>query len=167
MALSFNLARRCLLKAVGVFFAGVHLSEDTVAAIQSPQPSNLRLKTLAVFLDTLLPRDEHGGSATDFNIDKKLWEDATESWHFRLLLESGIQWLNKSDGPSFPDLDEKQRIAVVERMSRSGPDEIPNRFYRRIRQKAIVLYYSDPRSWKGLPIDSPPQPRGYPPPWKS
>jgi hypothetical protein len=97
--------------------------------------------------------------------DEKLWEFSEFDPRFRRLVELGCRWLNLTGGPPFAELTAEQQIAVVEWMSTSDWNQIPRRFYELVRQAAIELYYSDPAAWRGLPIERPPQPLGYPPPW--
>ena len=155
--------RRRLLKVVGAFFFS-HALDIGQARADSP-PAALERTTFAAFLDVLLPRDALSGSATDLHVDDKLWEFAQSDARFRRLLGLGCQWLNLTGGPPFAELTAEQQIAVLEWMSTSDWNRIPRRFYELVRQAAIELYYSDPEAWHGLPIERPPQPLGYPPPW--
>jgi hypothetical protein len=68
-------------------------------------------------------------------------------------------------GPPFCELAFDQQIAVVNWMAHADWNEVPRRFYELMRQVSIELYYSTPAAWHGLPIQRPPQPLGYPPPW--
>lgn len=155
------LERRRLLKIVGAFFCATAVwPADAKGTIQPSQR-----KTLSAFLDTLLPKDAFSGSATDLQVDSKLWAFAKTDARFAHLISLGCQWLNLTGGPPFAQLSMEQQIAVVEWMSQSDWNEIPRRFYELVRQLAAELYYSDPRSWAGLPIQHAPQPDGYPPPW--
>jgi hypothetical protein len=114
----------------------------------------------------LLPRDALSGSATDLRVDERLWALAATEVRFRRLIELGCQWLNLTGGPPFTELAAEQQSAVVEWMSHADWDQIPRRFYELVRQTAVEVYYSDPAAWHGLPIDRPPQPLGYLPPWQ-
>jgi hypothetical protein len=156
--------RRRLLKIVGAFFLGQTL--DVSSALAAAKLSPLEQTTFAAFLDVLLPRDVLSGSATDLRVDAQLWALSDTEVRFRHLIALGCQWLNITGGPPFAKLATKQQIAVVEWMSHSDWDQVPRRFYELVRQTAVEVYYSDPAAWRGLPIDRPPQPLGYMPPWQ-
>lgn len=155
--------RRRLLQSVAAFF--LTLAADIAQATESSAPTSRERLTLACFLDVLLPRDALTGSATDLLVDGQVWELAAADPQFRRLLALGCQWLDMTGGPPFHRLDAAQQEAVVEWMSGSDWSAIPRRFYELVRQLAVTLYYADPRSWRGLPLERPPQPLGYPPPW--
>ena len=164
MAEITEVSRRRLLKIVGVFFLGQTFDISPVQAASSP--STLERTTFSAFLDVLLPRDSLSGSATDLKVDEQLWEFSDTEARFRRLVELGCQWLNLTGGPPFEELSAEQQIAIVEWMASSDWNQVPRRFYELVRQTAVELYYSNPRAWKGLPIERPPQPFGYPPPWQ-
>lgn len=156
--------RRRLLKIIGVFFLGPAF--DISPALAATAPSTLERATFAGFLDVLLPRDALSGSATDLRVDEELWGLADADARFRRLIELGCQWLNTTGGPPFTELTAEQQFTVVEWMSHSDWSQIPRRFYVLVRQTAVEVYYSNPAAWRGLPIDRPPQPLGYLPPWQ-
>jgi hypothetical protein len=120
---------------------------------------------LAVYLDVLLPRDNFSPSATDLGVDKQIWQFADKSELFLRLLLLGTQWLDKTGGPPFKQLDPIDQSALVAWMADSDPNRIPGRFYHLVREAAVEFYFSHPDSWAGLGIDHPPQPQGFPPPW--
>ena len=153
--------RRQLLKlAVAAFLAPVSLPGGSA---QASDPS--QQKAFAAFLDTLLPRDALSGSATDLGVDQAIWELATEQPLLQKLLVFGSRWLDNTGGPPFAELDEDSRIAIADWMSKADWNEIPGRFFHLVRHLALEFYYSQPDSWAGLPLDHPPQPNGFPPPW--
>lgn len=156
-------SRRRLCKIVGAFFLGSTIDLAS-AAVLAPAYKEER-STLAAFLDTLLPRDELSGSATDLGIDGQLWAFSTSEPDFRKLVDYGCRWLNMTGSSQFSALASEQQIAVVDWMSRADWNEIPRRFYELVRQVAIELYYANPAARKGLPISRSPQPLGYLPPW--
>jgi hypothetical protein len=157
-------SRRRLYKIVGAFFLGSVIDLASAAALAPP--SEEEHATLAAFLDTILPRDELSGSATDLWVDRQLWTFSKTAPDFRKLLDYGCRWLNMTGSTRFSALAREQQIAVVAWMSRADWNEIPRRFYELVRQVAIELYYANPTALKGLPINSSPQPLGYPPPWQ-
>jgi hypothetical protein len=156
--------RRRLLKIVGVFFLGEVSGIAPAWAVVLP--TRLERQTLASFIDVLVPRDVMSGSATDLQVDKKLWEFSQSSKEFRRLVGLGCQWLNTTGGLSFAELEPEQRNRLVEWMAHSDWNEIPRRFYELLRQATVEIYFSDPSAWNGLAIRQPPQPNGYPPPWQ-
>lgn len=153
--------RRRLCKIVGAFVLGGAVAPLAAA----PAPGTAQRAALAAFLDTLLPRDELSGSATDLGLDRQIWSFSNTAPDFRRLLEYGCRWLDMTGGPPFASLTIEQQIAVVNWMANADWNEIPRRFYELMRQVSIELYYSTPTGWRGLPIQRPPQPLGYPPPW--
>lgn len=158
-----NLRRR-LLKVVGAFFVANAL--PATPAFSATPSSKEERRSFAAFLNVLLPRDVLSGSATDVQVDKKLWAFAQRDSNFKRLVVLGSQWLNMTGQGNFADLSVDDQIAVVHWMSTSDWNQIPRRFYELVRQAAIEIYYSDPLALGGLAIQAPPQPLGYPPPWQ-
>lgn len=159
-----SVTRRRLCKIVGAFFLGNLVEISVTAAAQQP-PKSIEKLAFAAFLDTLLPGEQFSGSATELHVDREIWAFAATDAQFRKLLGIGCQWLDMTGGSRFADLETQQRIAVLTWMAQSDWNQIPRRFYELLRQLSLELYYSRMDSWGGLPIQSPPQPRGYPPPW--
>lgn len=157
-----NETRRRLLKVIGVFFL-THPFKASLAAGETH--SRGEKKTFAAFLDVLLPRDEFSGSATDLHVDEELWLLSDSDPRFRRLIELGCQWLSMTGGPPFAELTVEQKIALMDWMTKSDINQIPRRFYELVRMTAIEMYYSKPATWRGLSIETPPQPIGYPLPW--
>lgn len=159
--------RRRLIQIAGAFFSAhaLGLSRLAVAASASVGSAAER-RTLAAFLDTLLPRDALSASATGLGVDEGLWAYAREDGQFGQLLALGCTWLDQTQGPLFHALAEAQQIAIVRWMADSDWQQIPRRFYELTRQLAVEIYYSHPASWGGLALQRPPQPIGYPPPWR-
>lgn len=155
--------RRRLFKVVGAFFLAHAL--PIAPAIAAPVRAGIAPRTFAAFLDVLLPRDSYSGSASDLKVDLTLREFAKRDPRFRRLVELGCTWLNMTGQGSFADLAATDQIRVVEWMASSDWNQIPRRFYELVRQAAIEIYFSEPASLAGLPIQGPPQPLGHPPPW--
>ena len=156
--------RRQLLKVVGAFFLAAGL--PIAPALSATRPSAGARRTLAAFLDALLPRDAVSASASDLRVDAQLWALARLDRRFERLLVLGCQWLDLTGTVRFADLAASDQDKVVEWMSTSDWNQIPRRFYELVRQTAVETYYSDPVAWNGLSIKAPPQPLGYPPPWQ-
>lgn len=136
------------------------------SAFAAPKASAVERRTFSAFLDVLLPRDAYSGSASDLQVDNKLWVFAALDPRFMRLVELGCRWLNMTGQGGFGDLSVADQIRVVEWMSQSDWNQIPRRFYELVRQAAVETYYSEPAALAGLPINGPPQPLGYPPPWQ-
>ena len=134
-------------------------SAATIANAKDHRP------TLRAFIDVLLPRDSHCGSASDYHVDRQLLVLARHDKQFGKLLGLGCQWLNMTGTIAFAELAAADQATVVRWMADSDWNQIPRRFYELLRQLAVEIYYSDQRAWNGLPLSAPPQPLGYPPPW--
>lgn len=154
--------RRRMLKLVGAFFLTWPASAFSEAAAR---PKNHR-HTLRAFIDVLLPRDSYCGSASDFRVDRQLLLLARDDKQFGKLLALGCQWLDMTGTVAFAELPAADKTTVVQWMADSDWNQIPRRFYELLRQTSVEAYYSDPRAWKGLALNAPPQPLGYPPPWQ-
>jgi len=74
-------SKKCqqLLKIVGTFFVGSALGVHP--ALAAAFPSDMERKTFAAFLDVLLPRDEHSGSASDLGSGVR--RKTTIPWSFQ------------------------------------------------------------------------------------
>lgn len=121
--------------------------------------------TLSAFVDVLLPADPHSPAASAFGTAETLLELGLEQPLFARLLDVGCNWLNQTGGPPFRKLAEDQKILVTDWMSKADFNEIPRRFYHLVRLVAIEHYFSHAGAIAGLPLNSSPQPIGYPPPW--
>lgn len=161
-----SITRRRLCKIVGAFFLGNLVEAPVASAAQQQVPSTAGKLALAAFLDTLLPGEQFSGSATDLHVDREIWAFAATDAQFRKLLGIGCQWLDMTGSKHFADLEMQQRIAIVTWMAQADWNQVPRRFYELLRQVSLELYYSRIDAWAGLPIQSPPQPRGYPLPWR-
>ncbi len=120
--------------------------------------------TLAAFVDTLMPADETP-AASELGIDRMLQARAEADDHYRRLLREGCGLLDRvaqrAYGRDFSELDEEQRVRIVEFFERQGPRTLARAFFRGVRDDLFELYYSQPQSWTGLGMDRPPQPAGY------
>lgn len=122
------------------------------------------LTALAPFLDVLIPRDETG-SATDFNVDRRLLSEAQSDPAHVQLLRAGCQWLDseaRGRGASgFAELDPAGQDVIVARLARMREGSPQRVFFETVRRDAFRAYYADPASWKPLGYTGPPQPAGY------
>lgn len=122
-------------------------------------------KILTAFLDTLMPADETP-AASELRIDQTLLQKSEENGQYRRLLQHGCNWLEKTAQrqyrAGFANLTEQQRVGIVKSMEQARSRSIARVFFVRVRTDLFEHYYSHPDSWKGLGIDRPPQPEGYP-----
>ncbi|SCK14779.1 gluconate 2-dehydrogenase subunit 3 family protein [Vogesella sp. LIG4] len=155
--------RRQLLQVVAAFFVACGVAPLPAAPLAVPDASERR--TLAAFVDVLLPRDALSPAASELQVDDMLWQLAGHDARFRQLLALGCQWLNLGEQGQFAALAPEQQQAVVAWMAESDWNHPPRRFYELVRQSAISGYYSQPAARAGLDLPLAPQPQGYPPPW--
>ena len=118
--------------------------------------------TLAAFLDTLLPNDELGPSASMVGITGSLLKDAEESPLFAKLLTNGCAWLNAQSSGSYVLLPVTYKAQLVSWMEKQAPKStIPSLFYTHIRYRALSYYFAMPEIQTSFGLPSPPQPAGY------
>ena len=130
-----------------------------------PDPAALAA-TFAAFLDTLLPRDDASGSASDLGLPGAILKEARGDELYTRLIRVGCSWLDRAAEGSFAAAPPRVHGIIVTWMADSDWDEVPRRFYELLRQRAVELYYCQPEAWAGLAITRPPQPVGYPDHWK-
>lgn len=127
--------------------------------------ATIRKRALDACLDTLLPEDGFGPSASTLGIGDTLIGLAPEGTDFHRLLALGTQWLDGLAARPFADLPPQTRTDVLRYLEGADVNEIPGRFYRVVRQAAMELYHTRADTISGLPLNPAPQPAGYPPPW--
>ena len=113
------------------------------------------------FLDTLLPADAFGPSASDLGIITPAWTGLTTFGSDRAFMMNALQWLNHQAGGRFADLPPEQRHRLISWMAERPAGEAPSLFYSRVRDRAVMLYYRHPDIQARLGIPHPPQPLGY------
>ena len=121
--------------------------------------------TLAAYLDTLLPQDALSPAASKLGIHTRILDEYAASPLQTRLLRAGCSWLDLAAEGSFRDAGQPVRDVIVTWMAQSDWNRVPRRFHEVLRQRAMELYFSHPKSLGGLPISRPPQPLGYPEPW--
>lgn len=155
-----SLTRRAFIK----FLSIASLLKYSPSLFAAPSMAGFE-KTLALFLDTLMPADETP-AASELHIDLALLKKAEANDRYRRLLLNGCLWLENTALDdyqlNFTDLSEQQRIGIVESMEQSETGTIANVFFKRVQTDLFEHYYSHPASWQGLGIEQPPQPQGYP-----
>jgi hypothetical protein len=144
----------------------------TAAASLAPQLASaqnlyIRHATLIAFLDVLLPASEDAPVARALGVAEILRDETEQGSLTERLLAAGTQFLDEVDSVPFTALPRADQEQIVNWLSRADYNEIPGRFYHVIRLFAVGIYYADPRSLMGLPLNDAPQPEGYLPPWET
>lgn len=120
-----------------------------------------QVRVLASFCDLLIPADDLTPSASNLDIHRRIHRDAQGEENYARFIETGCRWLNVQADGDFPGFDPKLQPRVLIWMERSDRKGLPYRFFRHLRRLTITHYYADPRAWKGLGLDHPPQPEGF------
>ena len=122
-------------------------------------------RTLAAYLDTLIPDDELGPGAVRLGVDKVFLAIAAKDQQARAYLEAGLPWLDeqarKTGGAAFTDLSDTEREAVVAAATEAELESLPRRFFEATRSGAFLHYYAHPQAWAAIGYDGPPQPQGF------
>lgn len=120
-----------------------------------PQPPALR-----AFIDHLIPADDLTPAASTLQVHQRVWDDARTQADGVRLLRTVCQWLD-GYGDGFATLSEAERETLVAWMSTAPWESPQRRFFHWVRERAFAHYYSQPASWRGLPVQRPPQPMGH------
>lgn len=161
---SHNLfSRRQLLKLIAV--APLYWQQAYAGALDfQSSPSNNR-RLLAVTLDILIPRDITP-SATDLKLDVAIMSLADQVSRYPELLEQGLGWLEstsiRSFNKAFLELQLKHQNLIVDAAFNQPDMTLPKVFIERLRDDVMTLYYHHNAAWKGMAIEQPIQPTGYP-----
>lgn len=137
----------------------------TPAVAWSQAPAGPDAATLAAFVDTLLPEDAVSPAASALGVLDAILDFSADVTGLGDLIAGGTAWLNKTGGPPFAQLSEQDRTRIVTWMAQSDLAGGANRFYEVVRLLAVEFYYARPEAISGFPLNTAPQPRGYPPPW--
>lgn len=117
---------------------------------------------LTSFVDQLIPADAQSPAASSLRVDSRLMQQAQKDPLYGKFLRAGCRWMNRQAGGDFVQLPEAIKQQLIGWMESAPANSFPNRFFARIRHDAMSYYYSQPESWRGMGIDHPPQPLGYP-----
>jgi hypothetical protein len=113
----------------------------------------------------IVPSDRLGPGAIDLKVDAQILSKVNRNRHLRRVLESGVNWLDiealRSTGRRFLSLDEREQIALMEVAEAADPQTPENRFFLRMRNLTMELYYAEPSAWNALCYEGPPQPLGF------
>lgn len=150
---------------MALFSIAARLPFAGAASTKAAAVKEVPLKTLASFADTLIPADEKSSAPSQLGLHRKLLQQAAAVENYVPLLGLGCQWLDAQAQSiyrrHFDLLTDEQREAVVMSAEASPKGSIPRMFFERALSDLFESYYAHPSSWAGLPIDAPPQPKGY------
>lgn len=147
---------------------GLGMGLDPAAMTAEPQnaldPSAHR--TLTSLVDTLIPDDGATPGAVQTGVEKRLVAMTQSIRQYRVLIVNGCLWLDdearKLGAPSFTDLGEEQRNAIIERASRAEQQSVPRRLFEATRNLVFFAYYGSASGWQAIGYGGPPQPVGFP-----
>ncbi|HEX5372440.1 MAG TPA: gluconate 2-dehydrogenase subunit 3 family protein [Aquabacterium sp.] len=111
-------------------------------------------------LDHLIPADELTPSATQLQIDKRLWSEVLKDDDYARLVRFGCEWLDRYHPEGFRGLGADEREQLVLWMSQAPWEAPQRRFFELVRDHAMKLYYLEPVAMRGTPLERPPQPGG-------
>ena len=123
---------------------------------ESPMP-----EAFPAFLDTLLPSDSYGPSASELGIVEPTWKGLTTFPSDRRFMQDACRWLDNQGNGHFSELSPERRRRLVAWMAERPAGNSANVFYHRTRNRAVMLYYRDPDMQARLGLTHPPQPRGF------
>lgn len=133
------------------------------AAADTSVASNQR--TLAAYLDILIPDDDLGPGAVRLGVDKDFLAIAARDRRIRAFLYAGLAWLDEQAKwggvQEFAALSEAKRKTVVSLAAEAEPGSLPRRFFETMRSGAFFHYYARPQAWAAIGYDGPPQPEGF------
>lgn len=153
-----RLTRRAFLAAGGVVAAG--LGGLGLYAAAYPLRG-----TLVAFVDTLIPEDEYGPSASQTGLVEELERTLEDHAQFRFKTAMVLGWLNVRARGSFASADLKTRNALVAEMAAASRRTWRRRTYMYVRERAMLHYYGDAARAVELGFMGPPQPSGHAAPW--
>jgi hypothetical protein len=115
---------------------------------------------LSPFIDHLIPADALTPAASALQVPGSIWQQAQADAELQHLLRVVCEWLDRY-GDGFTALQPAEREILVQWMSTAPWQSPQRRFFYWVRERAFTLYYTQPASWLGLPIERPPQPLGH------
>jgi hypothetical protein len=148
-------------RAVLMGILSVGLSTVCGGAVANAEP----MSSLASVVDVLLPADDVSPSASALGVDRDIADFVAESEMLTRLFETALDWMDNLGNKPFRNLLPSQQVEVLTFMESADFNAVPGRFYHILRALAVEFYYARAETVVGLPLDSAPQPNGYPPPW--
>lgn len=113
-----------------------------------------------MWLDHLIPEDELTPSASQLQIDKRLWAEVLKDGDYTRLVRFGCDWMDRYHPQGFRGLSGDEREQLVQWMSQAPWESPQRRFFELTRDHAMKLYYLEPAARRGTPLEHPPQPAG-------
>lgn len=150
-----------LLLATGLAAIPRMVNKNVIPAIP---PSLIDHKTLAAYLDVLIPDDISPG-AVKLGITELLLKHAKSHPDDATLLSQGCAWLNAQTQirgqEKFSQCTSIMREEIVQLASENPNSSLSYRFFLQSRHIAFQHYYAHPQALKLLAYSGPPQPSGY------
>ncbi len=148
---STGLTRRRFLLSGGLFAVGL----GALGGVLGLQP------TLTALVDTIIPHDEFGPSASQVGAVEAVSARMGGSLRRQLRLRVFLAWLNLRSGGSFAAASEDRRLSLLNKIA-SGPQSSSHRRYlRQLREYTMHHYYGSASRAVGLGFVGPPQPDGH------
>lgn len=119
-------------------------------------------RAFTVFCDTLVPADALTPAASALGVPVGILDNMRGNALAQRLLAAACDWLDAQCGGDFAASAEAMRVSAVERMAVMPWESPAGRFYQVMRSTVMADYYSQPAAWRGLALDRPPQPIGFP-----
>ena len=127
---------------------------------QRGTPRSAQPATLRAFIDHLIPADDLTPAASTLQVHQRVWAEAQQDPDGVRLMVLVCRWLD-GYGDGFDRLSEAERETLVAWMAKAPWESPQRRFFHWVRERAFTHYYSQPASWRGLPVQRPPQPMGH------
>lgn len=127
----------------------------------TPQSESSMPAVFRAYLDTLLPSDSYGPSASAIGIVDSTWNGLTTFPTDRRFMQDACRWLDNQGHGHFSELSPELRHRLVAWMAERPTGNSANVFYHRTRNRAVMLYYRHPDMQARLGLTHPPQPRGF------
>ena len=127
---------------------------------QRGTPRSAQPATLRAFIDHLIPADDLTPAASTLQVHQRVWAEAQQDPDGVRLVGTVCRWLD-GYGDGFERLSEAERETLVAWMAKAPWESPQRRFFHWVRERAFTHFYSQPASWRGLPVQRPPQPMGH------
>ncbi|WP_152606366.1 gluconate 2-dehydrogenase subunit 3 family protein [Aquabacterium sp. NJ1] len=159
-----ELRRRWFLRALLAAGPLGWLARADAKVARNRSPGNKPLATmppaLTPFIDHLIPADEWTPAASALHVPQTIWQQAQTDAELQHLIHTVCAWLDRY-GDGFAALSADEREALVAWMAQAPWEAPQRRFFHWMRERAFMLYYTQPQALKGLPVQRPPQPMGH------
>ena len=114
------------------------------------------------FCDTLVPADALTPAASTLGVPAAILDDVRGNALGERLVGAGCAWLDAACAGDFAAATEAVRVGALERMQAMPWESPAGRFFVVMRNTVMADYYVQPAAWRGLALDRPPQPLGFP-----